>query len=118
MIAGHPENPPDASSPASKVTEAGGANETVSRSAVPRIAVTGISRIDPMHILALDQGTTSSRAILFDREGEIRAVNYAVGITSDGQPIIDHRIEQYFSGKWKTIRVYHEDTELTGGEDD
>ena len=27
-----------------------------------------------MHILALDQGTTSSRAILFDRDGEIRAV--------------------------------------------
>ena len=28
----------------------------------------------PSHVLALDQGTTSSRAILFDRAGQIRAV--------------------------------------------
>ena len=27
----------------------------------------------PNHILALDQGTTSSRAILFDHEGNVRA---------------------------------------------
>ena len=43
------------------------------------------------------------------REGEIRAVNYVVGETDRGQPIINHRIQQYFSGEWRPIRVYHED---------
>jgi hypothetical protein len=58
------------------------------------------------------------------REGEIRAVNYIIGATDDGEPIISHRLEQYYSGKWKPIRVYHEGTEasalaeLTGGKDD
>lgn len=43
------------------------------------------------------------------REGGIRAVNYVVGETDGGQPIFRHRLEQYYSGKWKEIRVYHED---------
>jgi hypothetical protein len=51
------------------------------------------------------------------RDGEVRAVNYIIGVTDDGGPIINHRLEQYYSGKWKPIRVYHEDAELTGGND-
>ena len=52
------------------------------------------------------------------RDGEVRAVNYIIGVTDDGEPIISHRLEQYYSGKWKPIRVYHEDAELAGGKDD
>jgi hypothetical protein len=49
------------------------------------------------------------------RPGELRAVNYRVGVTEDGQPIYRHRLEQYHpapwgigKGQWKTIRVYDE----------
>lgn len=51
------------------------------------------------------------------KDGEIRAVNYIIGVTDDGEQIFNHRLEQYYSGKWKAIRVYDEDTELTGGND-
>ena len=43
------------------------------------------------------------------RDGEIRAINYTVGVMEDGQPIFKHRLEQYFSGDWREIHVYHED---------
>ena len=43
------------------------------------------------------------------RDGEIRAINYVVGETDGGLPIINHRLEQYYSGEWRDIRVYHED---------
>jgi hypothetical protein len=47
--------------------------------------------------------------------GEIRAINYRVGVTDDGIPIHKHRLEQYHpapwgigAGEWKPIRVYTE----------
>ena len=43
------------------------------------------------------------------RDGEIRAVNYTDGTMEDGQRIIQHRIEQHYSGEWRAIRVYQED---------
>jgi len=43
------------------------------------------------------------------RDGEIRAVNYTTGATEDGQPITNHRLEQYYSGEWREISVYDED---------
>lgn len=52
------------------------------------------------------------------KDGEVRVVNYIIGVTDDGEPIINHRLEQYYSGKWKPIRVCHEDAELTGGKDE
>ena len=47
------------------------------------------------------------------RNGEIRAANYIIGVTDNGEPILNHRLEQYYSGKWKPIRVYHEDEDGT-----
>ena len=43
------------------------------------------------------------------RDGEIRAVNYTDGTMEDGQRIIQHRIEQHYSGEWRAISVYQED---------
>tara|TARA_S200002703_G_scaffold6079_1_gene6785 strand:- start:965 stop:1345 length:381 start_codon:yes stop_codon:yes gene_type:complete len=43
------------------------------------------------------------------KDGEIRAVNYTDGTMEDGQRIIQHRIEQYYSGEWRAISVYQED---------
>jgi len=43
------------------------------------------------------------------RDGEIRAVNYIISAVEDGQPIAKHRIEQYYSGEWREIKVYDED---------
>lgn len=56
------------------------------------------------------------------RPGEIRAVNYRVGVTKGGQPLYKHRLEQYRpapwgigEGQWQPIRVYDEgdDGEIT-----
>jgi len=43
------------------------------------------------------------------RDGEIRAVNYPIRTAEDGQPIVKHRLEQYYSGEWREISVYDED---------
>lgn len=43
------------------------------------------------------------------RDGEIRAVNYLTGGVEDGWPIFKHRLDQYYSGEWREIKVYDED---------
>ena len=48
------------------------------------------------------------------RDGEIRAVNYTTSAVEDGQPIINHRLEQYYSGEWREIRVYDEHEDKDG----
>ena len=40
------------------------------------------------------------------RLGEIRAVNYRVGVTDDGEHVYGHRLEQYTEWGWQPIRVY------------
>jgi hypothetical protein len=51
------------------------------------------------------------------RPGEIRAVNYvdgytvpedAFGNTGHPIPLIKHRLEQFWDGKWAPINVYHD----------
>lgn len=41
-------------------------------------------------------------------EGAIRAVNYIVGISADGQPQFNYRLEQLGPWGWQRIPVYQE----------
>lgn len=78
------------------------------------VSVTGAGMADNNYILAIDQGTTSSRAILFDRTGNIEAVSqyeFTQYFPNDGW--VEHDPEEI----WDTVFRAVQDVLETAGAD-